>query len=302
MESHPGYAYQTMWEDMIRISIYFLLAGSTVLILGGLGLRLLLKPLKRVELQAEAICRKEYQIQEKLPKTKELHQVVDSMNRMTAQVRDMFTRQAKTAERLRRKAYSDQLTGLGNRRYMKVQVEAQLEATQGAVHGALLLLQIDNLQKVNEIGGFAAGDVLLTKIADIIKLETNRFSGVTLARLTGGDFAIFLSDISSAEAYNIAEKLSQEVTRLAVENVSHSDNLAHIGGVIYKHVPTLSKLLSEADNALQAARQAGPNKWTVNLLPSGENSVIKGKTWWKETLERVLKKRRHHPLQSTCDE
>ncbi|TKB24765.1 EAL domain-containing protein [Desulfopila sp. IMCC35006] len=290
VESHPGYAYLSMWETMLQTSISFILAGSTVLILGGLGLRLLLKPLKRVELQAEAICRKEYQIQDTLPKTRELRQVVDSMNRMTTQVRDMFSRQAKTAERLRRKAYSDQLTGLGNRRHMTVQVETRLEAVKGAVHGALLMLQVDNLQKVNELGGFAAGDALLKKIADILKQETNRFGDVTLARLTGGDFAIFISDISSAEAYNIAENLSQKVTRLAVENISHSDNLAHIGGVIYKHVPTLPKLLSEADNALQAARQKGPNKWTVNILPSGEDSIVKGKTWWKDTLERVLEK------------
>jgi len=288
VESHPGYAYQTMWKTMRQISIYFLLAGSIVLVLGSLGLRLLLKPLKCLELQAEAICRKEYQIQERLPKTRELRQVVDSMNRMTAQVRDMFSRQAKTAERLRRKAYSDQLTGLGNRRYMTAQVEARLDAKKGPTHGAFLLLQVDNLQKINELEGFAAGDALLKKIADIIIQETQRFNDVILARLTGGDFALFLSEISSTEVYNIAENLSQKVSRLLVENISHSENLAQIGGVIYKNTPTFSKLLSEADNALQAARQEGTNKWVITLLPSGENSVVKGKTWWKETLERVL--------------
>ncbi len=288
VESHPGFAYQTMWETMIRTSIYFLFAGATVLILGGLGLRILLKPLKRVELQAEAICRKEYRIQDTLPKTRELRQVVESMNRMTTQVRDMFSGQAKVAERLRRKAYSDQLTGLGNRRYMTAQVESRLEAAQEGVRGALLILQLDNLQKVNELEGFAAGDALLVKVAEVIKNDTKMFNDVTLARLTGGDFAIFMSGISSSDAYDLAEKLSQTVTRLAVENISHSDNLAHIGGVIYEHASTLPKLLSEADSALQAARQKGPNKWLVTLLSAKENNVVKGKMWWKETLEHVL--------------
>ena len=99
VESHPGFAYQTMWEAMVRISIYFLLSVSTVLLLGGLGLRMLLKPLKQVELQAEAICRREYHIQDKLPKTRELRQVVNSMNRMTNQVREMFASQSKIADR-----------------------------------------------------------------------------------------------------------------------------------------------------------------------------------------------------------
>jgi diguanylate cyclase (GGDEF)-like protein len=290
VESHPGYAYQTMWKTMIRVSVCFLLAGAAVLILGGLGLRLLLKPLKRVELQAEAICRKEYHIQDKLPKTRELCHVVDSMNRMTTQVRDMFTRQAKVAERLRRKAYNDQLTGLGNRRYMTAQVEAHLEAAKGAGRGALLMLQLNNLQKVNELDGFVAGDALLKKVAEILKQETKILNDVALARLTGGDFAIFISEISATDVYDFTENLSQKIARLAVENISHSDNLAHIGGVIYEHDATLPILLSEADNALQAARRKGPNKWFVTLLSAGEECVVKGKSWWKETLEKVLEK------------
>lgn len=291
VESHPGYAYQTIWQTMVRMSIYFLLAIATVLILGGFGLRLLLKPLKRVELQAEAICRKEYQIQETLPKTRELRQVVDSMNRMTTKVRDMFSNQAKVAERLRRNAYSDQVTGLGNRRYMTAQVEAHLEATTGIVRGALLMLQLDNLQKVNELEGFATGDRLLQKVAEIIKQETKDLNDFALARLTGGDFAIFVSGISSEDTYEIAKELCRKVTRLAVENVSSSDNIAHIGGVIYEEITTLPKLLSEADNALQAARRKGPNKWAVTVQPSGETSVIKGKQWWRETLEKVLEQK-----------
>jgi len=289
VESHPGFAYQTMWKTMVQISIYFLLAGSAFLILGGLGLRLLLKPLKIVELQAEAICRKEYRVQDKLPKTKELRQVVESMNHMTTQVRDMFDSQSKVADRLRRNAYSDQLTGLGNRRYMTAQVEAHLEAAKEKRHGALLMLQIDNLKTINELEGFTAGDALLKKVAGVIKEETKSLNDVTLARLTGGDFAIFISEINSADTSDVAEKLSKRVNRLAVENASHSNNLAHIGGVTYVHAPTLPKLLSEADNALQAARRQGPKKWLITPLASRENSVIKGKMWWKKTLENVLK-------------
>ena len=104
----------------------------------------------------------------------------------------MFLSQSKVAERLRRNAYIDQLTGLGNRRYMTAQVEAHLEAAKGTLHGALLMLQVDNLKAVNELEGFTAGDALLKKVAEVIKQETKRLNDVTLARLTGGDFAIFI--------------------------------------------------------------------------------------------------------------
>lgn len=290
VESHPGYAYQTMWKTMIQMAVYFLTFGVALLFLGGFGLRILLKPLKQVELQAEAIGRKEYHIQDKLPNTRELRHVVESMNRMTTQVREMFSQQAKVAERLRRQAYSDQVTGLGNRRYMTAQLEARLEAAKGVVSGALLMLQVDNLQKINEMEGFAAGDTLLKKVADILQQETKMLSDVALARLTGGDFAIFISQISSADVYELVENLNKQITRLAVQNVGHSDNLAHIGGVVYRHVPTISQLLSEADNALQAARLKGPNKSLITSIPAGEDDVAKGKLWWKATLESVLEK------------
>lgn len=290
IESHPGYAYQTMWETMVRISSYFLIAGALVLLVGGLVLRLLLKPLKRVEMQAEAICRREYQIQENLPRTRELRQVVDSMNRMTMQVRDMFAEQSKVAESLRRKAYSDQLTGLGNRRYLTAQVEARLEAATGMMHGALLIVQMQDLKTINDQAGFDAGDTLLLQVADILKQETLVLNDVALARLTGGDFAIFVSAINPADATVLAENLSQKISRLAVESISHSENLSNIGGVTFEHAPALPKLLSEADIALQAARRKGANTWLVTALSSEEDRVVRGKTWWRETLAEILEK------------
>jgi diguanylate cyclase (GGDEF)-like protein len=306
VESHPGYAYQTLWETMIRINVYFLVAGTIVLLLGGFGLRLLLKPLKRVELQAKAICRKEYQIQETLPKTRELRQAVEAMNRMTTQVREMFAAQAKVAQRLRRKAYSDQLTGLGNRRYLTAQVDSCLEAAPGTVRGILLLLHLDHLQKLNECEGFAAGDALLKKVAEILRQETRLFNDVTLARITGGDFAIFVSQISATDAVDLAEQLNNKVARVAGKNIENSDSVAHIGGIVFAQTSTLAHLLSEADNALQTAHRQGPNKCFVASLSAGKDAVAKGKSWWKETLEKVLEKEEiilfGQPVMSSADQ
>lgn len=290
VESHPGFAYRTLWETVVQVGAYFLLSGGVVLILGAMGLKYLLAPLKKVEQQAEAICRKEYTIQEKLPHTRELRQVVTSMNKMTAKVKDMFSEQSKVAERLRRNAYSDQLTGLGNRRYMTGQVEAHLENISGSTTGALILLQVVELQEINQVNGFEAGDTLLKKVAEVIKGETSKIRNVALARLTGGDYAVFLPEISEGEATELTEKISNNVAKLAFDNLSHIDNISHVGCVVYDHKPTLPQLLSEADNALHSARQKGPNMVSVMSLLTDKQQTIKGKTWWKKTLEDVLEK------------
>lgn len=290
VESHPGYAYKTLWETAVRISGYFFSACLLVLAFGALGLNMLLKPLKRVEQQAEAICKKEYSIQQDLPRTRELRRVVISMNRMTAKVKDMFAEQAKVAEKLRRNAYSDVLTGLGNRRYMNGQVEAHLEKASDADFGGFILVQVIDLQEINKQNGFEIADKLLKRIADTIKKATSSASKVVLARLTGGDFAIFLPDMSSSDITEIVELLHENMGKISSENIIDRKELSNIGCAFYERKPSFPQLLSEADSALQAAKQQGPNKWVLTTIAPDDN-VAKGQLWWKDTLERVLESR-----------
>ena len=287
IEGHPGYAYLTLWKTVVRITVYFLLTGALVLSLGGLGLRALLRPLKQVEKQAEALCRKEYEIQNDIPRTRELRQMVETMNRMTMKVRDMFSEQAGIAERLRKSAYSDMVTGLGNRRYLKGQVQAGIEAP-GSDKGAFLLVHILNLQAINDAKGFTAGDELLRKAAAILTKTTLPVNNAALARLTGGDFAIFLPEVNPEDAGQIAEEISSQLARLSIEQIVISDNVANVGGITYEQPMSFSQLLSEADIAMQAARQQGPNK--CRIMPAGPSSfeAAQGRTWWKNTLNAVL--------------
>jgi hypothetical protein len=69
--SHPGHAYQELWKNSRDTFMSFSLTAITTILLGILAVHLLLKPLKRVETQAAAICRKDFVIQEKLPRTRE---------------------------------------------------------------------------------------------------------------------------------------------------------------------------------------------------------------------------------------
>lgn len=288
VKSHPGYAYGTLWHTAIQISSYFLLVGAAVLLAGALILKMMLRPLNQVEKQAEALCRREYQIVEHIPKTRELRRVVETMNRMTSKVRDMFAEQAQLAERLRSNAYSDQLTGLGNRRYMNGQVEAGLNIDEGVVKGALLIIEVNDLQEINETQGFAAGDELLQKVAERLRRGTKTLRNAALGRLTGGNFAVFMPEVNPDDANEIAGRLSEEMARLAIEGAGCSENIAGIGGVTYAAPPTASQLFAEADVALRSAQRQGPNKYQVNMMAAEEGAIVKGRSWWKDTLEQVL--------------
>ncbi len=292
VKSHPGYAYKTLWENIVRMTILFLASGIVVLLAGGLGLRLLLKPLDLVERQADALCRKKYEIQEHLPKTKELRRVVEAMNRMTGKVKEMFDEQVVIAERLRKHAYHDALTGLGNRRYFESQISARLDRRDSTTKGILMLVQIHDLHELNEQRGFQAGDELLQRIGVLLQEATKQFANAVLARLTGGDFGIFVPDGSSWDAEAIAEFIISGLKQVAVEQLTLTDNVAHVGAVNYKNSTTLGRLLSDADLALRSAQQAGPNKWEIHAVTEETGKMPLGQQQWKDTLDRALSERR----------
>lgn len=292
VKSHPGYAYNTLWQDIVHMTIWFAACGIFVLIAGGLGLRVLLRPLVLVERQADALCRKEYEIQERLPWTKELRRVVEAMNRMTYKVKEMFEEQVTHAEGLRERAYHDPLTGLGNRRYFESQVTARLDRRDSATKGIFLLIQIHELEQLNQQRGFLAGDELLKRVATLMQESTAQFASCVLARLAGGDFAIFLPDVPPCDAEAIAAGMANELSKLAAEQISATDNVGHVGACTYDGSTTLGRLLSEADLALRTAKQAGPNAWSVRSITEETDKMPLGQQQWKDALEKALKDRR----------
>ena len=292
VKSHPGYAYKTLWENVVRMSIWFLACGIFVLAAGGMGLRLLLRPLSLVEQPADALCRKQYEIQKQLPRTKELRRVVEAMNRMTTKVRDMFEEQLSIAEGLRKHAYHDSLTGLGNRRYFESQISARLDRRESATKGFVMLLQVNNLHELNQQKGFQAGDDLLQRFGALLQEATKKDANAVLARLTGGDFGIFMPDSSSWEAEALAEAVTSQFNQLAVEQLTLTDNVAHAGAASYESSTTIGRLLSEADLALRSAQQAGPNKWDLRIITAETEKAPLGQQQWKDTLEQALSERR----------
>lgn len=288
VQSHPGYAYQTLWQTFIRISIYFLLTGLVVFIIGSLALKYLLKPLRRVERQAEAICRQEYEIQEKIPKTRELKRVVTSMNKMTAKVKEMFEEQASTAETLRNNAYRDPLTGLGNRRFLEARIDGSMEGDTRIVKGAFLFVQIRNLQTINDEKGYSAGDDLIKRAAEIIIETIGEEINHASARLSGGDFGVFLPYADKEDAESLATRITGNLSSLSTESLALSEDISSLGGVYYNQPCSLRHLLSKADVALSAARHEGPNQWMMEPAYCDDDAPTQGKIWWKKNLEQSL--------------
>ncbi|WP_457573069.1 bifunctional diguanylate cyclase/phosphodiesterase [Desulfolithobacter sp.] len=287
VESHPGFAYSSLWDTTVSMTRWYLLLGALACLVGGMGLRLLLRPLAGVEDQARALSQRRFEIQETLPKTRELRRVVQAMNQMTQRLKSIFDEQARTAQQLRRQAYSDPLTNLGNRRYLENQVASWMDRPGTEIRGAFLLVHITGLRELNEEKGFQAGDARVQAVADILRARTGNIPGAAVARLTGGDFGVFLPDTGLDEASHVADAICQRFWDLGAENQPLPDT-GSIGGVVFGRKTSLSSLLAGADSAQQAASEKGPNQWVIRRIPSRIEDVVRGRIGWKKVLEQAI--------------
>ncbi|MFP6561567.1 diguanylate cyclase [Paraburkholderia sp. B3] len=91
--------------------------------------------------------------------------------------------------RLEKQAATDPLTGLSNRARLEQAIGRTLAVRgAGAVHAALLLIDLDGFKEVNDDYGHAVGDELLRSFAITLTHQMRR--GDTLARLGGDEFVV----------------------------------------------------------------------------------------------------------------
>lgn len=286
--SNPGNAYNELWSNTIDTFRLFLFSAAALLALALLAVRVVLKPLQSVEQQAEAICNRSYPVQEKLPRTRELRSVVLAMNHLAEKVREIFSEQAALTERLRQQAYMDPVTGLGNRRYFTRQLEALLGTPEESTEGALLVLELSQLEKVNEASGHTTGNELLARTATLVTTRLKDLENCSAARITGAEYGIIVAGISKQDTGKLADALCHDLLQLRAEGLVETDNMGHIGIVMWKHGDTVSGLLSEADIALRAAQSREQNSWQIYSPAAAGQADLHGGEHWNSFLRRAV--------------
>ncbi len=216
VQSHPGYAYIELWKTAINLLIWFSLAALIAIGLAIYALKVMLKPLKKMETQAEAIVRKEYLLQDTLPSTIEFKRVVSAMNAMVHKMKDVFERDAQNAEKLQKMAYQDSVTGLSNRLHFEMNVDALLDDQTEATAGAIFLIRIEGLKELNDRFGYMIGDKLVKMLADKMRSELHSKDAL-YARLNGTELIAVLPSLSGKSVKAPAEAVQASLPNILAE-------------------------------------------------------------------------------------
>ena len=163
--------------------------------------------------------------------------------------------------RLSYHASHDVLTGLVNRREFESRMERALKSAKAnETSYALCCLDLDQFKIVNDTCGHSAGDALLGQVGALLKSKVRWRD--TLARLGGDEFGILLESCSLDEAMRTAESLREAVRNFKFTWEERTFRLGASIGVVPLSAdnPDVASVLSAADSACQAAKEAGRNR------------------------------------------
>ena len=175
-------------------------------------------------------------------------------------VADRLRQQRYALREAERRAKTDPLTGVLNRRSLLEQLEAACRDARVNRHPvAVLFLDLDYFKSINDSYGHAAGDVCLAAIIRPIQAELRQSD--IIGRYGGEEFVVALSGADTAAARLIAERIRLRVAAEHLEvhgtpiqvtcsiGVASSDPLGVWG----------EALIAQADSAVYAAKRLGRN-------------------------------------------
>jgi diguanylate cyclase (GGDEF)-like protein len=128
---------------------------------------------------------------------------------------------------LQESAARDKLTGLYNRRLFEEQFEAAIaRCLRSQEPLTLLVVDLDGLKRINDLGGHVSGDVALRTLADALQASI-RAADVP-CRLGGDEFAVILPGSTPEDAVKVAERAQDALAEIGRGQYSFSGGIARV--------------------------------------------------------------------------
>ena len=157
---------------------------------------------------------------------------------------------------------TDALTGARKREYFDNRLTSELSyAKRHGTPVSLLLLDLDNFKRVNDVYGHTAGDQVLVQLATLIHGEIRDED--VFARYGGEEFAVITPGVGLEGCRALAERLRAKLEKLEVETGEHKLRVTLSAGCATASEiadPTPESMIKAADVRLYAAKHAGRNR------------------------------------------
>ncbi len=176
---------------------------------------------------------------------------------------------------LTKQAYIDALTNVYNRNYFNKLLTSELENIfNDDSDCGVLILDIDNFKRVNDVYGHNVGDIVLAKVADVV--TNTKSDDEYFFRWGGEEFILFKAESSRTDMFNTAELIREAIESVEFEklgNITVSIGIALESDKDY----IFDTLFKRADEALYKAKKTGKNRsilFTDDTFYDKNNNII----------------------------
>lgn len=156
-------------------------------------------------------------------------------------------------EETQRLALTDTLTGIPNRRALNEMLDRELQTSERYdTPFAFIILDLDDLKKINDSGGHGLGDLALKRFANVLQKMARK--GDIVARYAGDEFVLVMTKTDRAAAERGVERIQAALRRNGLQS--------SIGIALFPQDGIDGQTLFFAsDEALYRAKQAGKNTY-----------------------------------------
>jgi diguanylate cyclase (GGDEF)-like protein len=169
---------------------------------------------------------------------------------------------AQVRARLEYQAQTDSLTGLYNHRYFHERLRAELtRASRTRDSVAVLMLDIDDFKRVNDVHGHGCGDTVLKELTEVLT-STVRASDV-VCRLGGEEFGVVMASCTAADALGLAQRLTDRLARTDLEPSAGRITVSVGISQGPNHAMNPRELVACAEAAMMTAKARGKNQIVI---------------------------------------
>jgi diguanylate cyclase (GGDEF)-like protein len=160
-------------------------------------------------------------------------------------------------------AYTDQLTGLYNRRHFaEIATPLIRRAIRMGMPYYVLIADLDLFKRVNDEYGHLAGDEVLCSTARVLKSTIRSYD--TLARWGGEEFIMLFTEPDETKLLNLAERIRKNIEAMEVVYMEHTIKITISSGIAQNDGECdMTELARRADEALYISKTSGRNQVTM---------------------------------------
>jgi diguanylate cyclase (GGDEF)-like protein len=261
--SHPGHAYADLWRISVQAFWLIVLIGIASYILVVWVVRRALAPLSDMEALAMSISNRQFLTLGKIPWARELRSVTTAMNTMSQQVKVMLEEVTDLSEKMRLKAYVDEVSGLANRRYFDEQLDHLLKTPEEFSGGPLLLVYLQGFKEFNDRSGSSIGDQLLKETGDLITGICRSYERALVARTKGVEFGLLIPNLMVEEVDSLGEALIRSFQEIHDKFNTSKELLIKVGATYVQADQSSLEALTAAEGALNMIKDKKVDSWVL---------------------------------------